>query len=379
MLFWLFAIAVTAICCVALYYASVTGAVNAGAGEAADVHYRLQLAEINADIASGEMPAAEGEAAKGELAREFLRLTREARNALPAGARRLSLLLPAALVVIAGIAFATYAMIGNPGIPSQPLAGRTMPTATNMDLDEAVKRIEDQLKTNPDDLRGWTVIAPVYRGLGRYDDAINAYRRVLALSAPTADTETDLAETLLLKAGGGMVPEALQLLQSAAKRDPNHVRSRFYLAGYATEQKNYADAVAQWKALLELSTGAICSLFSSRALPAPSFPGEDFRFRITGSTGLLDLDPYGELRISDEKGWRVASVQPPVKHEGADTAFADVRMQAYCDQMAAFIQAIQGGPSDVGTGADGRAGVAAALAMIESSAAKRWIYPGRTP
>ena len=131
--------------------------------------------------------------------------------------------------------------------------------------------------------------------------------------------------------------------------------------------------------LLELSTGAICSLFSSRALPAPSFPGEDFRFRITGSSGLLDLDPYGELRISDEKGWRVASVQPPVKHEGADTAFADVRMQAYCDQMAAFIQAIQGGPSDVGTGADGRAGVAAALAMIESSAAKRWIYPGRTP
>jgi cytochrome c-type biogenesis protein CcmH len=255
MLFWLFAIAVTAICCVALYYASVTGAVNAGAGEAADVHYRLQLAEINADIASGEMPVVEGEAAKGELAREFLRLTREAKTALPAGARRLSLLLPAALVVIAGIAFATYAMIGNPGIPSQPLAGRAMPAATDMDLDEAVKRIEAELKKNPDDLRGWTVVAPVYRGLGRYDDAINAYRRVLALSAPTADTETDLAETLLLKAGGGMVPEALQLLQSAAKRDPNHVRSRFYLAGYATEQKNYADAVAQWKALLALSTG----------------------------------------------------------------------------------------------------------------------------
>jgi hypothetical protein len=32
-------------------------------------------------------------------------------------------------------------------------------------------------------------------------------------------------------------------------------------------------------------TTSICSLFSSRALPAPSFPGEDFRFRITGSTG----------------------------------------------------------------------------------------------
>jgi UDP-N-acetyl-2-amino-2-deoxyglucuronate dehydrogenase len=128
--------------------------------------------------------------------------------------------------------------------------------------------------------------------------------------------------------------------------------------------------------LLEFSTGAICSLFSSRALPAPSFPGEDFRFRITGSTGLLDLDPYGELRLSDEKGWRTVSQQPPVKHEGADTAFADVRMQAYCDQLTAFIAAIEGQPSDVGTGADGQAGVAACLAMLESSAGRRWVYPG---
>lgn len=128
--------------------------------------------------------------------------------------------------------------------------------------------------------------------------------------------------------------------------------------------------------LLEFSTGTICSLFSSRALPAPSFPGEDFRFRITGSTGLLDLDPYGELRQSDEKGWRTVSQQPPVKHEGADTAFADVRMQAYCDQTTAFIAAIQGRPSDVGTGADGLAGVAACLAMIESSKARAWIHLG---
>ena len=125
--------------------------------------------------------------------------------------------------------------------------------------------------------------------------------------------------------------------------------------------------------LLEFSTGAICSLFSSRALPAPSFPGEDFRFRITGSTGLLDLDPYGELRLSDEKGWRTVSQQPPVKHEAADAAFADVRMQAYCDQLTAFIASIEGRSSDVGSGADGRAGVAACMAMLESSATRSWI------
>lgn len=128
-------------------------------------------------------------------------------------------------------------------------------------------------------------------------------------------------------------------------------------------------------ALLEFSTGAICSLFSSRALPAPSFPGEDFRFRIVGSTGLLDLDAYTELRISDAQGWRVVSQQPPVKHEGADTAFAEVRMQAYCDQMAAFIDGIEGRPNRAGSGEDGRAAVEACVAMLLSSATRRWICP----
>jgi predicted dehydrogenase len=130
-------------------------------------------------------------------------------------------------------------------------------------------------------------------------------------------------------------------------------------------------------ALLEFSTGTICSLFSSRALPAPSFPGEDFRFRIVGSTGLIDLDPYSELRLSDAQGWRVISTQPAVKHEGADTAFADVRMQAYCDQLASFIDVIGGRPGLVGTAEDGRKAVAVCLAMLESSAQKRWIHPAQ--
>lgn len=126
-------------------------------------------------------------------------------------------------------------------------------------------------------------------------------------------------------------------------------------------------------ALLEFSTGAICSLFSTRALPAPSFPGEDFRFRITGTTGLIDLDPYGELRLADEKGWRVVSKQPVIGYEGANTAYGDVRMQAYRDQIASFIDAIEGKSGTVGSSADGRAGVVACMAMLSSSAEKRWI------
>ncbi len=126
-------------------------------------------------------------------------------------------------------------------------------------------------------------------------------------------------------------------------------------------------------AVFELSNGTLCSLFSSRVLPAASFPGEDFRFRIVGRSGLLDLDPYGELRIADRQGWRVVSTQPPVAYQEADSAFTGIRMDAYRDQVSAFVDAVQDRPSAGGTGADGRAGVEACLAMLRSSRERRFI------
>jgi predicted dehydrogenase len=126
-------------------------------------------------------------------------------------------------------------------------------------------------------------------------------------------------------------------------------------------------------AIIEFSDGALCSLFSSNALPAAAFPGEDFRFRIMGTSGLMDLDPYGELRLADARGWRSVCRQPQVGHESADTAFGDTRMQAYCDQLRAFIDGIGGEPLRCGSGADGRAGVAACAAMLASSAERRCV------
>lgn len=126
-------------------------------------------------------------------------------------------------------------------------------------------------------------------------------------------------------------------------------------------------------ALLSLSNGAICSLFSTRALPAPAFPGGDFWIRVTGSHGWLDLDPYKALRLADDSGCRMVSTQPVVGHEGANTAFGDVRMQAYTDQIASFIEVMGGKHGVIGSAQDGRAGVAACIAMLTASAQRRWV------
>src|SRR5690606_1550042 len=66
---------------------------------------------------------------------------------------------------------------------------------------------------------------------------------------------TNLAEALLMQNGGSLTGEPLQLLESAAARDPQHVRSRFYLAREATRSGDFATAKTRWTGLLALGKG----------------------------------------------------------------------------------------------------------------------------
>ena len=120
--------------------------------------------------------------------------------------------------------------------------------------------------------------------------------------------------------------------------------------------------------ILEFSNGAICSLNTTTAAAAP-YPREETRLSIVGSSGLIDLNTFGEMHLSDRQGgWRLVSTQPPVPYDDPDKAFTHPgRMQAFYDQMQAFVDRIHGRPAIIGTGADGRAGVAVSLGLMTSS------------
>ena len=257
MLFWFIAIAITAIACAALFYAAGRRVVNAAVPDLDDAnsHFRLVLAGIDADLAAGKLGEAEAQSAKGELAREILRFKADAG---PVSANAKALGQAPLLAGLAGIAVLTlgiYAVLGSPNLPGQPLSSRPEAEAQAIDLVDAISRIETQLTANPDDLRGWTVVAPAYLELARYADAARAYRRIIELSAPTADLQTSLAEALMLSSDAGGSPEAMTLLRGAAASDPTHVLSRLYIAAELTRAEDYAAATTAWQEALALSKG----------------------------------------------------------------------------------------------------------------------------
>jgi cytochrome c-type biogenesis protein CcmH len=266
MIFWSLALIVTAIACAALYYAGARTRVNAPTGDVDSPdtqHLRRRLREIDADAAAERLQPGEITAARAEVAREMLRLKAVPKPATAAHLPRLAVL--AGVAATALMAVGVYAALGRPDLPALPLAGRPDQPVPEVTLEDAVARIEAQLAATPEDMRGWRVIAPAYMQLGRYAEAADALRKVIAADGVTADLETDLGEAVMMANGGAIGAESLALFESAAARDPAHVRSRYYIASAAMQSGDLEAAKAHWNELIALAKGDEPWLANARA------------------------------------------------------------------------------------------------------------------
>ncbi|GGA54135.1 c-type cytochrome biogenesis protein CcmI [Pelagibacterium lentulum] len=254
---WIIAIGVAIACCVALLIAVRKRQDHQDEtpdDAAARLFYKSQLEGIQEDLAGGRISEAEAIAAKAELAREVMR----AKKAAPSsGTSRIATGVVLASLPIAAIAaIGLYVLIGRADLPAQPFAERSFAgSEQELTLETAIAQVEARMEETPNDIRGWLALAPIYMQAGRFEEAANAYRRVLSLEEPTADRETDLAEAIIMANDGELSAEAMGLLQSAAERDSQHVRSRFYIAGELTRIGAFEEAVPAWEYLLSLATG----------------------------------------------------------------------------------------------------------------------------
>jgi cytochrome c-type biogenesis protein CcmH len=212
--------------------------------------YKDQLEEIQRDREAGLIGVSEAEAAQVEVSRRLIAAA-DAETAqapeLPTAAtdsrRRVAVIL--ALVVSLGSA-SVYLVLGSPSLPGQPLASREKTPS----VDVLLAQVEGHLKTNPNDGRGWEVIAPIYLRLGRFDDAIKARRAALALSGESSERLAGLGEALIAAADGNVNEEAKALFERAVTLDRQNIKARYFL-GLAAEQGGRPhDAATLWRAML---------------------------------------------------------------------------------------------------------------------------------
>jgi cytochrome c-type biogenesis protein CcmH len=227
---------------------------TAGAGGSDIAVYRDQLEEVTRDRATGLIGEAEAEAAKVEVSRRLIAAADAAEADAAAGGsplwRRRATALTGLLLLPIGAA-ALYLALGSPQLPGQPLAERAGAVRQDRSIQNLVSQVEAHLERNPNDARGYEVVAPVYLRLGRFDDAVNARRKSLALAGETAERQADLGEALASAANGVITVEAKAAFERALALDPNDQKAKFFIGVAAEQDGDKPQAAAIWTKMLK--------------------------------------------------------------------------------------------------------------------------------
>ncbi|AXX97516.1 c-type cytochrome biogenesis protein CcmI [Profundibacter amoris] len=282
--------------------------------------YRDQLAGVERDLERGVVSKEEAARIKTEVSRRILDTDKalqaaeevhRAPKAMTYGAILASLVLLAASVGV-------YQKIGAPGYPDLPLklriaeaeqARESRPSQAEIeaqvppmavDVDPRQKELVAKLRTavaaRPDDLKGHELLAGNEAALGNYTAAYRAHQRVIEIKGAdaTADDYADLADLMIVAAGGYVSPEAEGALKKALTLDPENGKALYY-SGLMFAQNGRPDVTFRiWKDLLEASNpnDPWMQPIIAQIEDAAAFAGVDYRVppMMRGGGGLAGPD-----------------------------------------------------------------------------------------
>jgi cytochrome c-type biogenesis protein CcmH len=293
MLFWIVAAAmtaaVTALVLTPLLRNRQTAGPEAESRASYDMEvYRDQLAELERDIARGVIDDRQAQAARAEIARRMLAAADEGKReaagfaavsgAAPSKASR-SIALALCVLIPAGT-LAVYIPTGQPNLPGQPFASRETNPNGGMPAQvmQAIAKLEQHLKDEPDDLQGWLLMAQTYTRMGRFDDSVEAYRHAVGISQGKEPGILSSYAEAMTAASQGLVPEeATRTFEAVLQADPDDPRARYYLALARGQAGDMRGALDRWVELAARSPA-----------DAPWLP--TVRQRITETAGQLGVD-----------------------------------------------------------------------------------------
>jgi len=214
--------------------------------------YRDQLEELGADRRAGRLGADQYEQARGELERRILEEVPDADARVAAPAQRrppaAALAVGVAVPLVAGL---MYLALGNP-TSLWPRQGAGPDRVGPHQLDATIGQLAARLEKNPEDGKGWVMLARSQAVLGRFAEASSAYARSVALFPDDAQLLADYADTLAMARGGRLAGEPEKLVEHALRANPDNGKALALAGTIAFENKDFATAVNHWRRLQSL-------------------------------------------------------------------------------------------------------------------------------
>ncbi|MCW8916670.1 MAG: c-type cytochrome biogenesis protein CcmI [Magnetovibrio sp.] len=228
--------------------------------------YKDQLGEIDRDMERGVLNEDQALAARTEIERRMLAAAEPSDTGLEIAEtshpRSTMALMVSILMIVPLGALSLYLYLGQPTLPDQPLASRAPSQAGDHGgIDEAdreraremLAQLEQQLKENPKDVKGWLVLAEIYDKAGRYNDAAGVYETIAGLTERHPQALAAWAEMLIVADDTIVSTKASKLLAEVKQKDPSDPRSYFYLALGHQQKGDLKAAMDEYVALLKVT------------------------------------------------------------------------------------------------------------------------------
>ena len=225
-----------------------------------------QLAELDADLAIGKLDKAQYDAARKDIERELLYDLVSADRAQTVAPERsgrwLVLLLIPALPLCAVL---LYQLMGTGeliDILQQTKASQSAAVNKQSEpahsLDEMAAQLAERLRSEPDDLQGWAMLARTYNILRRPDEAARAYENVFRLGGDNdPDILANYVDSSTTVNGGEFTDQGGELLLRALELDPDHLKALWLTGHWKNQSGLYAEAIRYWqKAAQQLPAGS---------------------------------------------------------------------------------------------------------------------------
>lgn len=215
--------------------------------------YRDQLRELDADLAAGTLSQEQYQEARNEIEGRLLEdSSASEEEATPSGGRWM---LIAAVVTVPVLTISLYWLLGKPeGLkPHLQTAEVGQPQgATQAQIEAMVSGLEQKLKTQPNDAKGWAMLGNSYGVLGRFNASAAAYGRAAALAPDNAQLLADYADVLAMAQGKNFQGEPEAIIQQALKADPANIKALALAGSAAFQRKDYNAAINYWQNLVKL-------------------------------------------------------------------------------------------------------------------------------
>jgi cytochrome c-type biogenesis protein CcmH len=123
---------------------------------------------------------------------------------------------------------------------------------TQEQIEQRVAGLAARLKENPNDAKGWAMLARSYQSFNRYKEASDAYARAAELTGTDAQLWADYAESLALANDSQLQGRPVELINKALQLDPKNQKALWLAGNAAFQAQDFQQAVSYWEKLEKL-------------------------------------------------------------------------------------------------------------------------------